>query len=125
MSYRGVDHKRHQLQTTEIMQQAGQTATWRKFVSGVAGASPSFGSAFYYREQTITAFFGRNTIGQVGERQTPAGMLAAGDVWMVCREQVGRRDEIRWRGSIYRVDGDAVPAVIASHWAVGLKRAST
>ena len=127
MTYRGIQPQRTQMQAQDILRQAGQTATWRQYISASAsaGASLSFGSAFYYRQQIITAYFGNRVIEQVPERQTPAGMLAAANVWMVCREQIGRRDEILWRGSTYRVDGDPVPAYIASHWAVGLKRATT
>lgn len=126
MSYRGVNQQRQQLQTTEIIRQAGFTATWRQFISASAGVSVAgFGSAVSYREQVVTAILG----GQMGsvvtpntQRQTPMGQLADGSLRIVTREQLGDKDEIIWRGIRFRVDANSQPSILNGHWMSTLNR---
>lgn len=124
MSYRSPNRDRMTLQNNEIFRHAGSTATWRQYVSGSAGASiAGFGSAYHYREQTITAMFGQNMVAQIGERQVPGGMIAGGGISVVTKERLGRKDELRWMGSIYRVEGEPIPSQLVGHWVTILKRA--
>lgn len=120
MPYRGTQPQRQQLQTTEIMRQAGFTATWRQYISASAGVSVAgFGSAVSYREQTITAVLG----GQQGsvvtpntQRQTPMGQLADGSLRIVTSQPLSDKDEIVWRGIRYRVDANSQPSVLDGYW---------
>lgn len=106
-----------------VFKYAGSTATWRQYVSASAGVpAAGIGSALYYREQTITAVFGRGLLGQFLEYQVAAGMQAAGIVLMASPHRIARQDEIVWRGTTYRVEADPVPARIVGHWVVNLKR---
>lgn len=126
MPYRGVQPKRQQLQTTEIMRQAGFTATWRQFISASAGVSVAgFGSAVSYREQVITAILGGNMNSVVSpntQRQTPMGQLADGSLRIVTRQMLGDKDEIIWRGIRYRVDANSQPSILNNHWMSVLNR---
>lgn len=108
-----------------VMRYAGNTATWRQYVSASAGvAEYGEGSALFYAERTITAVFGRGILGQFLEYQQAAGMEAAGVVPMSSPWKIGRQDEIVWRGVTYRVEADPVPARMLGHWTVQLKRAN-
>lgn len=108
-----------------IMRHAGNTATWRQFVSATSGSKVAgIGASAFYREQVITGVFGRGVLGQFPETQIAAGMQAAGMVLMSSPHPIGRRDEIVWRGATYRVESDAVPARMVGHWQVSLKRAT-
>lgn len=123
MSYRGVQRTRIDQQLREIRSQNAYTAIWRKYVSAAAGvAAAGQGSAYYYATAIITGWFGNRVVASTPEHQSPAGLIAAGDVYCVTKEQLDRRDEIVWRGATYRVEGDPVPAKMAGDWVVGLKR---
>lgn len=126
MGYHDIDYTRMNLQAREMLMQAGSTAVWRQFVSAVSGvAVAGQGVTKYYRNSVITGWFGNHVIEQLGERAGAAGMIAGGDLYSVTHERLGRNDELRWNGSLYRVDGESVPTRLASQWVVGLKRTST
>lgn len=126
MTYRGPNTTRQTNQlANNIFRYAGETATWRKYVSASAGNPVvGLGSASYYQERLITAML----YGQVGmglnlpENQTFAGMLAVGQFLASTTEPLGRQDELLWRGTTYRVDGDTVPNHIAGTHTVVVKR---
>lgn len=120
MSYRGPQSSRIAAGQADIFTHAGQTATWRAYVSASAGVPVAgMGSAARFVERTVTALFGAVSQAEVS---VPAGQIAAGDIYCVMREQVGRNDELRWRGVLYRVESDPAPARIAGTWAAILKR---
>lgn len=123
--YRGVNTARIAVQQTDAFRYAGQTATWRQYISASAVTSSAryagFSDAPRYQERTITALFGRV---EQNEQQQAAGMMAAADIFAVTREPIGRQDEITWQGTTYRVEGVPVPARIAGTWTVMLKRAN-
>lgn len=121
MPYRTPDAVAFNRQQAENhIRYAGQTAVWRQYVSASAGvAAAGFGSAPSYREQTITALFGRV---EQKEDSTPAGMLANADIYAVTREKIGRQDLLTWRGTTYRVESDPSPARLTNTYMTLLKR---
>lgn len=125
MPYRGVNQPRKNLQTTEILRQAGFTATWRQFVSASAGISVAgFGSAESFREQTITAMFGGGampgkiggTVGANMQRQAALGQLIDGSLPVVTNVCMSDHDEIVWLGVRYRVDADSQPSQLNGYF---------
>lgn len=108
MSYRGPNPERMSAQAGDVFQHAGQVVTWRRFVSANSGIpGVGLGGENFYAERTITALFAdANQL----ESQTPAGLIAAGELVMTTREKIGRSDELVWRGIEYRVDSDPMPA---------------
>ena len=126
MPYRGVQQQRQMLQTTEILRQAGFTATWRQYISASAGVSVAgFGSAVSYREQTITAVLGGNNASVVRpnqQRQTSMGQIADGSLRVITSVQMSDNDEFIWRGVRYRVDADSQPSMLNGHWMSVLTR---
>ena len=125
MSYRGPQPDRQRNQSTEVFRYAGNTATWLQFVSasGKGNVVVGFGSALFYRESVITGVFGNNVPPGLMERSRAVGMIAAGDVQCVTREQLGREDLLSWREIEYRVDSDPVPSRLPGLWVSVLKRA--
>jgi len=123
MPYRGPQSYRQQRQATDVLHMAGVTATWRQFVSA-AGGNPDVGleDTEYWRSQTITASFGDVDVARLPEHQTPAGMIAKGDLYCVTREQLNREDELIWNGNTYRVESDPVRARMTQGWVSLLKR---
>lgn len=123
MSYRGVQRDRIARQQADtIFAQAGQTATWRAYVSSSAGTPlMGLGSAPQYAERTITALFASGVLhqNQVG---TVAGQFIEGTFVATTREKLGKHDELRWNGTAYRVDSDPMPARIAGTWVSTIKR---
>lgn len=121
MPYRSPDQPRILVQASTVFQYAGQTATWKQYVSAATGLSVmGRGDTFYYREQTITALFA--PLPPNPETQTPAGMIAADEFQMTTTQSVGRQDEVRWRGEIYRVESDPSPATLPGYWVSRVKR---
>lgn len=103
------------------MHYAGQTATWRQFVSSSAGVSAAgFAATLIYREQTITALFA--PLPHNPETQTPAGMIASDTFQVTTQQAIGRQDELRWRGERYRVESDPAPATMPGFWVSTVKR---
>jgi hypothetical protein len=123
MPYRGPQVKRQQRQSTHVLHMAGVTATWRQFVSA-AGGNEDVGleDTLYWRTQTITASFGDADVARLPEHQTPAGVIAKGDLYCVSRVKLGREDELVWNGSTYRVESEPVRARINQGWVSLLKR---
>ena len=125
--YRGKQPERITRQVNDVMSQAGITAVWRHYVSSSAGVrAAGVGDTYYYRASVITATFGRTQSGERpgAEHVTPAGMVAAGQSYMVSQVQPGRRDEIIWVGATYRVASEAVPSLLPGLWVSLLGRAS-
>ena len=121
MPYRGRNTERQRAQVENIHMQAGFTATWRRFVSADAGiAVMGIEGSAYYSELTITAQIGAGNISE--ERQSPAGMIAAGRFSIVTREEFGTRDEFKWRGDTYRIESNSIPAPISNQWITIVKR---
>lgn len=120
MPYRGPDNGRIGTQSEAIFTHAGQTVTWRQFVSasGTANAA-GFGAVPQFREQTVLAL-----IGPVKQPETPgaAGTMVSGDLFAVLRERPNRRDELVWRGVCYRVESDPAPASLPGTYTMMLKR---
>ncbi len=113
MAYRNPIRQRQAAQTNEIIKYAGFTATWRQYVSASAGVSVAgFGSANYYREQTVTAVFGGGVVGGGVvnanlQRQLGMGQQEAGTVRVTTQEKLSKFDEFIWNGVRYRVDTDS------------------
>lgn len=123
MPYRGNIPGRRAGQMTDVFQQAGYTATWRKYVSASTGVvDAGLGETQYYQETIITALLGENMTPNIRERQQSVGLTVAADIFAVTREALGRRDELLWRGVTYRVESDPVPGVMAGGWVTHLKR---
>ena len=126
MSYRGPNPQRMVAQAGAAQfQYAGQTATWRKFVSASSGnAAVGLGSSYYYAQRLITAlFFGVPGQGfNLPERQTMAGLLTEGSFVVATREALGAQDELLWRGKTYRIEGEPVPMRVGGNNAYIIKR---
>jgi hypothetical protein len=124
--YSRPDKKRLNLNAERIYQYAGVTATWRHFVTAVAGVPEAgISDSGIYRQQTITGQFGvMLSPPKIGESVGAAGQIAAGMFQMVSRERIGRQDEIIYNSAYYRVESDPVPAQLAGWWVTQLKRAS-
>jgi hypothetical protein len=121
------DKRRMNIQADSTMHRyAGNTATWRAFVSATSGVPEAgIGSAVFYREQTITAHFGVMLAApRLGESVSPVGQIAAGMFQMTTREKIGREDEIVWQGATYRIEAAPVPATMLGWWITTLKRGS-
>lgn len=124
--YSRPDKRRFNLNGERIYQYAGVTATWRQYISAVAGVPEAgIGNSAFYRQQTITGQFGvMLSPPKIGEGNGAAGQIAAGMFQMVSRERIGRQDEIVYNGSLHRVESDPVPAPLAGWWVTQIKRAS-
>lgn len=122
--YSNPDRRPIQNQAADsLMRYAGQTATWSIYVSASAGIPAAYVDASAcYRHQTITAIFGRGMLGQFPEYQVAAGMQAAGMMIMTSPYKIGRQDEIKFNGAVYRVEADPMPARMVGHYSVQLKR---
>jgi hypothetical protein len=121
MPYRNPDQTRILVQFTTVQQYAGHAAIWRQYVSASAGVNVmGMGTALYYREQAITALFA--PLPPNPETQTPAGMIAGDEFQMTSTQQVGRQDEVRWKGELYRVESDPSPATMPGYWVSRVKR---
>lgn len=90
----------------------GETATLRAYVSGTTGAA-RFGvqDTFNYVSLMITGLFHSGPFGAPLSREQ---MLAGGvsqfnQLSVTTDSALGARDEILWRGSAYRVDGQGTP----------------
>lgn len=127
MSYIKPDFTRFKAQVRDNhMAIAGQTATWRQWVSAVSGNAAGFGTQNFYRQQTITALIGG--YGQEGlarpnmQRQQPGGMFEAGEITIATQEKLSAADEVIWNGVRYRVDTVSQPSILDSHFVSILKR---
>lgn len=125
MPYRNPNQPRIQTQAATVFQYAGQTATWRQYVSASTGIMSVMGGGVVvsYREQAITALFA--PLPPNPEMQSPAGMIAADQFQVTTRERIGRQDELVWRGSTYRLESDPSPATLPGYFVALVKRGST
>lgn len=122
MSYRGPNTQRMTVQIDDVLRVAGYTATWRQYISASAGvADAGLGDRSYYREQVITALMYQGYKVQP-ERQRAVGLIADAEFVVSTREQLGRRDELVWRGVTYRVESDPQPARLVGLWMTTVKR---
>lgn len=121
MPYRNPDQRRILNQSQTIFQYAGQTATWRQYISASAGVSVAgFGVTPFYAERTITALFA--PLPRAPEMQQPAGMIVSDEFQVTTKEHLQRQDELRWRGERYRVDSDPSPATLPGTYVFTVKR---
>jgi len=95
---------------------AGETALVRRYVSGTTGA-PRFGvsDTFNYAERMITGLFHIGAavgLAQARESLTPGGESQAAQLFVTTDEALGAQDELVWRGTAYRVDGQGTPQVL-------------
>lgn len=121
MPYRNPNQPRIQAQAATVLQYAGQTATWRQYVSAETGVVVAGrGATRYYREQTVTALFA--PLPHNNETQTDAGMLASDMFQATTRERIGRQDELKWGGETYRVESDPSPATMPGYFVATVKR---
>jgi len=119
--YRNPDPTRIAQQQATIFQYAGQTATWREYISASAGvAVAGFGSTPYYAERTITALFA--PLPRAPELQGAAGMIVSDEFMVTTTQPVQRMDELRWRGERYRVESDPSPATLPGTYVFTVKR---
>ena len=89
-----------------IMAYAGQTATWRYYISASAGQA-EYGQAtsLYYVQRTITGVFADVKPQEVW---MAGGKVLAGDLWLTTFAPLSERDEIQWAGGRYQVESEAV-----------------
>ena|SRR3990167_2723186 len=95
----------------EVFTGAGETATVRRYVSGTTG-SPQFGVASVLESipLTITGLFYTK---RDRERDLPGGQSYANpQLMMSMPSALHPRDEILWRGQLYRAAGNSIPEII-------------
>jgi len=113
MSYFKPSRPLYHAQTDNILQYAGQTATWHQYVSATTGVpAAGIGGQSYYVDSVITAVFGGGGVGGgvVGAnltRQLALGQLEAGQVRISTHQPLSKEDEVIWNGIRYRVDTDS------------------
>lgn len=89
-----------------IMQNAGQVATWRQYISASAGlAEFGQGTALYYVPRIVTGVFEPLRAQEVWQA---GGNYQMGDVRVATFEPVNKRDEIQWEGNRYQAISDPV-----------------
>ena len=101
---------------------AGQTATWRQWVSAVSGNAAGFGKQNFYRQQTITALFANAGAHLNMQIQQPGGMIEAGTIQISTEQKLSDTDEIIWNGIRYRIDTVSQPSILDNHYVSILKR---
>lgn len=114
MPYRGPNTGRIGAQLAQVMSYAGETGTWRQYISASTGTASGIwagaGTTLYYREQVVTGLWGLPQLSpMMREIQTPGGEIIAGDAVISTVAPLGAQDEIQWRGVTYRVNGDSLP----------------
>jgi hypothetical protein len=103
----------HQLarQSVTIIAGAGETCTYRKWISAGSGAN-QFGvqNKNYYTTMLVTGMFNRfepKIIEVAGGQLQVAGGFYGQSMTVTLPFQMSPRDELIWEGSAYRVDGNA------------------
>lgn len=123
MPYRGPNKQRMALQSDTMKQYAGETATWRQYISASSGnPRVGLGSAANYRLQTITGIFGDGVVTTNTFGQRTVGQLQAGQIRVVTTEKLGKNDEVTYQGNLYRVDSEPTPSVLNGRWIAILNR---
>lgn len=94
-----------------VFTHAGETATLRRFASASGGGAPllGYGPQFNYTNFTITGLFYWGGFSQPRERQQAGGQTVDGRLFVATQFAIQQRDEITWRGTAMRVDGDVIP----------------
>lgn len=106
-----------------MMQYAGQTATWWRFVSASTGnPAAGYGAVQYSAAMTITAQFTNVPVMANVQQAMPGGYMEAGDVRMISNEKMGSADQIVWNSVRYRVDTVSQPSILDKQWVSILKR---
>ncbi len=120
MSYRGPQAHRISAQTTQIMQYAGHSVTWKQYVSATANNDVmGLGDTLYYRNQSISAHM---TFSANSEAQYQLGQVPSQTVYATTRQKLGSQDELVWNGVVYRVEGEPMLARVGGHWTTRLKQ---
>lgn len=121
VKYRGAHNARVMGYQNRIAAEHGELITWRQYVSANDGSISAYlaggGTTRYYREQAITGLIAAPQMGEsrFRQQQLPAGQVVAGDAVLSCPYPIGVQDEIIWRGTIYRAEGDNVPITFGGH----------
>jgi len=119
------DPSRIQRQARVTIANAGETATLRQYISATPG-TPRFGAGptYNYNESLFSGVFAFVT---PKEAQAAGGMFQAGQLAVTTESQLSERDEIMWRGTAYRLDGQPIPQNLGGRvlWRSPLKLAGT
>lgn len=86
----------------------GETATHRRY-RGVSAGQPQFGIGDepIYASRTVTGLFRPSTFEEI---QQAGGQIVQGDIMATLLDcQPDKRDEVVWRGTIYRVESEFIP----------------
>lgn len=125
-TYRGPQRPRQFRQQLDILKYAGHTAIWRQYISATTGTQDAgLGDTLYYREQWVSALFGGGPLGSYGpavERQAALGMITSDGIQAVTRQKLGVRDELVWRGEVYRIESESVPSLMDGFYMTELAR---
>ncbi|NBW14297.1 MAG: hypothetical protein EBR82_40500 [Caulobacteraceae bacterium] len=118
---RGPNASRIAGQAAHLFSAAGQMVTWRKYVGSAPGTPEAgIGATLTYVECQITALV--SPAAGAPETRTAGGLLAAKRLSVTTREQLGRRDQLRWRGVLYQIDTDGAPARLDNCWINEMER---
>lgn len=116
------DFGQHARQQRTIASFVGETALHRRHLGVITGL-PQFGvgDAPQYASRTVTGLFRPSTFEEI---QQGGGQIVQGDIMATLLDcQPDRRDEVVWRGVIYRVESDFIPErIVASSGYRGLLR---
>ena len=93
-----------------LMQNAGQTGTWRQYISASAGQS-EFGQAtsLYYVPRVFSGIFSDVKPMEIWQA---GGKILAGDVWVTTVLPLAVRDEINYAGGRYMVETEAAAVTL-------------
>ena len=106
-----IDPYRIARNSNHIFTNAGETATLRRYISASAG-SPIYGYGpqnMYFSAFTITGLFYWGGHSNPRERLQAGGITTEGKLFVATQFAIDQRDEITWRGTAMRVDGDVIP----------------
>lgn len=105
-----IDPHRIARNAGHVFTNAGETATLRKFASASAGANLfGYGPQMTYSQYTITGLFYYGIYTNPREIQEPGGQTTNGQLFIATQFPISQRDEITWRGTAMRVNGDVIP----------------
>lgn len=115
MSYRGPNKSRIGAQFATVNQHNAETAIWQMYVSGSTGTASGYwgglGTTQHYLERPVSALWAAPQMGEARFRETqlPGGQVIAGDAVVSTLLPLGKDDQIIWRGTTYRIEGDSTP----------------
>lgn len=114
-----MDARHYQIrqQFSALLERAGQTATWRSYVSASAG-QPEYGigPGPRYVQRTITGVFEPLSVREVN---VPGGQFGFGDTMVTTMQPLGAQDELDWNGQRWKVASEAARY---SLWATAMFR---